>query len=104
MDPGQEKDDRNRGVALIGNLVISTTGKDARVIATDKETGKIVWDKNLKDQPDVELSAAPLAIKDAILVGASGGDSGARDWVTALDPKTGEAKWKTFSIPGPGEP
>ena len=46
MDPGQEKYGRIRGVALWGNLVISTTGKDGRVIATDKDSGKIVWDKN----------------------------------------------------------
>ena len=65
MDPGQQKPDRNRGVALWGNLVISVTGLDGRVIATDKETGKIVWDKNLHDQPDLELTAAPLALKDS---------------------------------------
>src|SRR4030081_1199451 len=53
MDPGQQKIDRNRGVALWGNLVISVTGQDGRVIATDKETGKIVWDKNLHDQADM---------------------------------------------------
>ena len=64
MDPGQEKIDRNRGVALWGNLVISVTSHDGRVIATDKETGKIVWDKNLRDQPDMTLNAAPLALKD----------------------------------------
>ena len=62
MDPGQEKIDRNRGVALWGNLVISVTSHDGRVIATDKETGKIVWDKNLRDQPDMTLNAAPLAL------------------------------------------
>jgi alcohol dehydrogenase (cytochrome c) len=104
MDPGQEQIERNRGVALWGNLVISTTGRDARVIATDKETGKIVWDKNLRDQPDLTLNAAPLALKDAILVGASGGDQGVRDWLVALDPKTGAEKWRTFSVPAPGEP
>ena len=49
MDPGQEKIDRNRGVALWGNLVVSVTSHDGRVIATDKETGKIVWDRNLRD-------------------------------------------------------
>jgi alcohol dehydrogenase (cytochrome c) len=76
MDPGQEKYGRIRGVALWGNLVISTTGKDGRVIATDKDSGKIVWDKNLHDQPEVELSSAPLALKDEIIVGASGGDQG----------------------------
>jgi len=89
MDPGQEKYGRIRGVALWGNLVISTTGKDGRVIATDKDSGKIVWDKNLNDQPEVELSSAPLALKDDIIVGASGGDQGVRDWIVSLDPKTG---------------
>src|SRR5260221_6221751 len=72
MDPGQERLDRNRGVALWGNLVISITSYDGRVIATDKETGKVVWDKNLRDQPDLELTAAPLALKDQSIIGASG--------------------------------
>src|SRR3954466_5112564 len=58
MDPGQEKVDRNRGVALWGNLVISVTSRDGRVIATDKETGKVVWDKNLSDKTDMNLNAA----------------------------------------------
>jgi alcohol dehydrogenase (cytochrome c) len=104
MDPGQEKLDRNRGVALWGNLVISVTSYDGRVIATDKETGKVVWDKNLRDQPDVELTAAPLALKDSIIIGASGGDRGVRDWIASLDAKTGELIWKKFAVPAPGEP
>jgi alcohol dehydrogenase (cytochrome c) len=104
MDPGQERLDRNRGVALWGNLVISITSYDGRVIATDKETGKVVWDKNLRDQPDLELTAAPLALKDSIVIGASGGDRGLRDWIAALDAKTGDTQWKTYSIPAPGEP
>jgi alcohol dehydrogenase (cytochrome c) len=104
MDPGQEKIDRNRGVALWGNLVISVTSRDARVIATDRETGKMVWERNLHDQPDINLNAAPLALKDSILVGASGGDGGARSWVAALDAKTGNPLWKTYATPAPGEP
>jgi alcohol dehydrogenase (cytochrome c) len=104
MNPGQEKPDRNRGVAFWGNLVISVTGYDTRVIATDKETGKIVWDKKIGDQPDLELTAAPLALKDSIVIGASGGDNGVRNWLAALDPKTGDTQWKTFVVPAPGEP
>jgi alcohol dehydrogenase (cytochrome c) len=104
MNPKLSKQDRNRGVALWGNLVVSVTGYDGRVIATDKETGKVVWDKNLLDQEDLELTAAPLALKDSILVGGSGADRGLRAWLAALDPKTGEIKWKTYSIPAPGEP
>jgi alcohol dehydrogenase (cytochrome c) len=104
MDPNQERPDRNRGVALWGDLVISVAGYDARVIATDKESGRVVWDKKIGDQPDLELTAAPLALKDAILIGASGGDNGVRDWLVGLDPRTGETKWKTFMVPAPGEP
>ena len=104
MNPGQEKPDRNRGVALWGNLVISVTGLDGRVVATDKETGKVVWDKKIGDQADLELTAAPLALKDSVMIGASGGDNGVRDWLAALDPKTGNTQWKTFIVPAPGEP
>jgi len=103
MDPKLEKQDRNRGVALWNNLVVSVTGYATRVIATDKESGQIVWDKNLFDQDDLELTAAPLALKDEIIVGGSGGDRGLRNWVAALDAKTGNIKWKTYSIPAPGE-
>jgi alcohol dehydrogenase (cytochrome c) len=107
MNPKQEKPDRNRGVALWNNLVISVTGYGGRAVATDKETGRVVWDKNLLDQSEIgltELTAAPLALKDAILVASSGGDHGVRSWLASLDPKTGNVLWKTYSVPAPGEP
>ena len=107
MNPKQERPDRNRGVALWNGLVISVTGYDGRVVATDKETGKVVWEKNLLDAGEVgltELTAAPLALKDAILVASSGGDHGVRSWLASLDPKTGAVSWKTYSVPAPGEP
>ncbi len=76
MDPGQEKLPlSNRGAALWGNLVISVASYPARVIATNKETGKVVWETNLGDgQPDLQLTAAPLPVKDKIIIGAAGGD------------------------------
>ena len=64
----------------------------------------MVWDKKIGDQPDLELTAAPLATRDSVLIGASGGDNGVRDWLAALDPKTGDMQWKTFIVPAPGEP
>jgi hypothetical protein len=104
MDPGMKRYGRIRGVALWGNLVISPTGKDGRVIATDKETGKIVWDKNLSDHPELELSAAPLALKDDIIIGGPAAIRARANWIASLDPKTGDLKWKTYTIPAPGEP
>ena len=105
MDPGQEKLPlSNRGAALLGNLVISTANYPARVIATDKDNGKVVWETNLQDQPDVQITAAPLAVKDKIIVGAAGGDRGVRDWIAALDGASGKIIWRKYVIPAPGEP
>src|SRR6266853_1175922 len=47
--------------------------------------------------------AVPLAVKDKIIVGASGGDSGVRDYVAALDAATGKLLWRKFTNPAPGE-
>jgi alcohol dehydrogenase (cytochrome c) len=105
MDPGQEKLPlSNRGAALWGNLVLSTANYPARVIATDKENGKVVWETNLHDQPDVQITAAVLPVKDKIIVGAAGGDRGVRDWIAALDAATGKILWRKYVIPAPGEP
>jgi alcohol dehydrogenase (cytochrome c) len=106
MDPGQEKLPlSNRGAALWGNLVISTANYPPRIIATDKDNGKVVWETNLSDgQPDLQITAAPLAVKDKIIVGAAGGDRGVRDFITALDGKTGKILWHKYVIPAPGEP
>ena len=65
MDPGQEKvPDANRGVALWGNLVISIANHPPRLIATNKETGEVVWQTNLSDgQNALQFTAAPLALR-----------------------------------------
>ena len=106
MDPKQEKFPlSNRGAALWGNLVISVASYPARVIATDKETGKVAWETNIDDkQVDLQITAAPLAVKDKILVGAAGGDRGVRDFIAGLDAKTGKLEWRKYVVPAPGEP
>jgi alcohol dehydrogenase (cytochrome c) len=105
MEPKQEKQGTNRGAAFWGNLVISAASWPARIIATDKGTGKVVWETNvLFGQPELRITAAPLPIKDKVIVGASGGDSGVRDWIAGLDAATGRVLWRKFTIPAPGEP
>jgi alcohol dehydrogenase (cytochrome c) len=107
MDPKQERQMRTRGAALSGNLVITGAGgfgNSPRIIATDKETGTVVWETSFSDTPDVTFTAAPLAIKDKIIVGAANGDQGVRDWIAGLDAATGKRLWRQFTIPAPGEP
>jgi alcohol dehydrogenase (cytochrome c) len=104
MDPKQERAVANRGAALWGNYVISPASTPARIIATDKNTGKVVWETNVSDAERITVTGAPLPIKDKIVFGASGGDSGARDWMAALDAATGKLLWRKYTIPAPGEP
>ena len=105
VDPKQEKQGTNRGAAFWRNLVISPANWPARIIATDKETSKVVWETNMVfGQAETRITAAPLALKDKIIVGASGGDSGVRDWIAGLDAATGRVVWRKFTIPAPGEP
>src|SRR6516165_8372778 len=106
MDPGQEKVPlANRGAALWGDLVITVANYPPRMIATDKDTGKVAWETSLGDgQTDLQLTAAPLAVKDKIILGAAGGDNGVRDFIVALDAATGKLAWRKYVIPAPGEP
>src|SRR5882757_3588612 len=106
MNPKQEKvANANRGAALWGNYVISGASYPPRIIASDKDSGKLVWETNLStDQAEVSITAAPLAVKDKIIVGASGGDRGVRDFIAGLDAATGKRLWLKYTIPAPGEP
>jgi alcohol dehydrogenase (cytochrome c) len=106
MDPKQEKPaGTNRGVALSGNFVVSVSSHPGRVIATDKNSGKIVWETNLSDgQAALQFTAAPQAVKDKIVIGASGGDGGVRDFIVAVDAASGQLLWRNYIIPAPGEP
>jgi alcohol dehydrogenase (cytochrome c) len=105
MDPKQEQQTTNRGAALWGNLVITAANHPARIIATDKTSGKMVWETNMVfGQPELQLTSAPLAIKDKIIVGAAGGDRGVRDWIAGLDAASGNVLWRKYVIPAPGEP
>jgi alcohol dehydrogenase (cytochrome c) len=52
MDPKQDRQQRNRGAALWGNLVITGAGIAPRIVATNKETGKAVWETSF---PDLDL-------------------------------------------------
>jgi len=93
----------NRGVVLYANQVISLT-TDARVIASDKETGKVLWDKDVKVGDTDTFTGAPLLVKDMIIIPGSGADIGGRCWLAAIDAKTGNVLWRLYAIPGPGEP
>jgi alcohol dehydrogenase (cytochrome c) len=50
------------------------------------------------------ITAAPLVVKDKVVIGISGGEYGIRGFLDAYDAKTGARLWRFWTVPGPGEP
>jgi alcohol dehydrogenase (cytochrome c) len=93
----------NRGVALYGDKVFLAT-IDARLVALDRATGKVVWNKAIAPpSAGYSFSMAPLAAGGKIVVGASGGEFGIRGFVDAYDPDSGKRVWRFWTIPTPEE-
>jgi alcohol dehydrogenase (cytochrome c) len=113
MDPGTDRawagdiaccGVNNRGVALWKDKVISIS-LDGRMFSTNKATGEMVWERKIADPAIGEtLTIAPLVIHDLAIVGTAGGEFGIRGFIEATDLNTGKAVWRTYTIPGAGEP
>ena len=94
----------NRGVAVLGNRVFFVTG-DAHLVALHAANGALLWDTEYASvNSGYHATLAPLALKDRVLVGVSGGDSGMRGFVAAYAAATGEELWRFWTIPARGEP
>lgn len=94
----------NRGVALYGDNVYLAT-LDLHVVALNAKTGKVVWDQKLGDYKEAyTFTVAPLAVKGKIYVGTSNGEYPVRGFIEALDAATGKSVWRTYTVPGLGEP
>jgi alcohol dehydrogenase (cytochrome c) len=94
----------NRGVALYGDKVYLAS-LDCALVALDAVTGKVVWQKEVEDwRTGYYMTIAPLVVQGKVMVGVSGGEFGIRGFVEAFDAETGASLWKTYTIPGPGEP
>ena len=94
----------NRGVALYGDNVYLAT-VDAHLIALNARTGEVVWDQTVENYlTGYYMTLAPLVVRGKVMVGVSGGELGIRGFVQAFDAETGKPVWKTYTVPGPGEP
>jgi len=94
----------NRGAALLEGKLYRTT-LDAHVIALDMKTGKEIWRWKSADPKDgYSMTVAPLVASGVVIVGVAGAEFGHRGYLEGLDPQTGRQLWRTYTIPGPGEP
>jgi len=94
---------KNRGVAVWQHFVYTETD-DAHLLCLDARSGNLRWDVPYADKTKhYGATSAPLVVKDEVIVGTSGGDSGVRGFLAAFDAATGKEKWRFWTIPAPGE-
>jgi alcohol dehydrogenase (cytochrome c) len=98
---------QTRGIALWEDKVIANL-PDGRVIALNRDSGEIVWDKKVAQPNEFgnkeRFHAAPLIAEGKVIVANGAGDAGTRGWVAALDANTGNELWRWYSVPAPGQP
>jgi lanthanide-dependent methanol dehydrogenase len=88
----------NRGVAY-GDGKIILDQADATVVALDAKTGKPIWTiKNGDATKGETMTAAPMIVKDKVLVGISGGEFGVQGRLTAYNLSDGKMAWNAYSV------
>lgn len=94
----------NRGFGILGDTLYMGT-LDAHLVALNRKTGEVIWDVAVGDFKKANaITAAPLVVKDKVIIGVSGGDYSSRGYVDAYDAKTGDRVWHFNTIPMPGQP
>jgi alcohol dehydrogenase (cytochrome c) len=94
----------NRGLAMLGDRLFMGT-VDAHLVALDRKTGNLIWDVVVADYTKgYSITVAPLAVKNEVIVGISGGEYGIRGFLDAYDQSSGKHLWRFYTVPGPGEP
>ncbi|WP_253341399.1 methanol/ethanol family PQQ-dependent dehydrogenase [Sphingobium sp. OAS761] len=90
----------NRGAAIYGDKILFAT-LDAHMVALNRHTGKVVWNKQIADyQAGYSATAAPMVVKGKVIYGNSGGEFGITGAVEARDVNTGELIWRRPTIEG----
>ncbi|MFD1786486.1 methanol/ethanol family PQQ-dependent dehydrogenase [Sphingomonas floccifaciens] len=90
----------NRGAAIYGDKIIFGT-LDAHMVALNRKTGKVIWNKTLAPyDAGYSFTAAPMIVKGKVIYGNSGGEFGIVGKVEARDVNTGELVWSRPTIEG----
>ena len=94
----------NRGAAY-GDGKLFVGRLDGYLVALDAKTGKELWKTKVVDyKQGAVITSPPTLVKNLVIIGYAGGEYGVRGELDAYDRQSGKLAWKTYTIPGPGEP
>ncbi len=94
----------NRGFAMLDDRLFKVN-LEASVVSLDAKTGQTLWETTMADfRKGYSATVAPLIVKDMVVVGIAGAEFGIRGFIDAYDVKTGDRRWRFWTVPAPGEP
>jgi alcohol dehydrogenase (cytochrome c) len=100
---GQEISPANRGAAIKDGKLVRGTA-DGYLITLDMADGSLLWSKPIASFAGSQYFSMPPLIYDDLVIGPSGADFGAKNWIGAFKLDNGEQVWKFNLVPDPGEP
>jgi alcohol dehydrogenase (cytochrome c) len=95
-----------RNMAIYQDKLLIATS-DAHLVALDMKTGQVIWDHQTADwRQGWRYTAGPFIVDGMVLQGMTGCGNAEPGgcFITAHDIKTGEEKWRVWTIAHPGDP
>ena len=95
-----------RNIAIYQDKLFVTT-TDARVVALEARTGKLVWETRLGDSAKgYSATSGSIIIRGKVVQGLGGCDRFKEEgcYISAFDASTGKLLWKFNTVARPGEP
>lgn len=84
----------NRGVTVLSNKLYMETD-NAHLLCLDARSGNVLWEVPFADRyADSSGVSAPLAVRDKVIVGSSGGKEVQGSYLTAFDAASGKEIWR----------
>lgn len=78
---------------------------DGNLVALSAKTGKELWKTKVVNYKEgAVITSPPLIVGNKVITGFGGGEYGVRGYLSAYDAKTGKRLWRTYTVPGPGQP
>jgi alcohol dehydrogenase (cytochrome c) len=94
----------NRGFAMAGDRLFKVNIQST-LVALEAKSGKVLWETTIDDyRKGYSNTAAPLIVKDMVVVGTAGAEWGIRGYIDAYDAATGKRRWRFYTVPTASEP
>lgn len=93
-------DQANRGVAVADGKVY-VAALDGWLYALDQTSGAVMWRKDtIADRKrGYTITGAPTIAGNMVIIGNAGAEYDARGYVTAYDVRSGDEKWRFYTVP-----